>query len=101
MAENDKTTGNHPDMYIPHLKGVALEIHELFLALRSVGFTSKQALTLAGMALTEGVSITVDNYYNDSDDFDDFVEDEDGYYSAPESSDSEDFPQDDSPDTDK
>jgi len=101
MAENDKGQDRHPDMFIPHLRGVALEIHELFLALKGVGFTSKEALTLAGMALTEGVSITIDNYRNDGDYLDDFIEDDDDeFYPEPSSMDSEEFPPEDLPDND-
>jgi hypothetical protein len=99
MAENDKGQDRHPDMFIPHLRGVALEIHELFLALKGVGFTSKEALTLAGMALTEGVSITVDNYRDDGF-LDDFIEDEDGFYSEPSSTDLDDYPPEEFPDND-
>lgn len=60
---------------------VAIELHEIYLALRRVGFDEKEALFIVGMAVAEG-AMSPRVYYspedeNNTKDDDDFPDDGD------------------------
>jgi hypothetical protein len=62
--------------FMSRLDGVAIELHEMFTALKGAGFRHKDALYIISIAVSEGVMLPVyshtpDNLDNDEDGFDD------------------------------
>jgi hypothetical protein len=69
--------------FLSRLNGVAVELHEMFTALKDAGFRHKDALYIISIAVSEGVMLPVyaptpDDLDSDEDGFedDDFGDDE-------------------------
>jgi hypothetical protein len=61
---------------ITHLASISIQIHELFLELKKSGFKRSEALTLAGMVLTNTATVERTDEFEFYDDEEDIGDDE-------------------------
>ena len=81
MAAEDKPEDSQEPVITPmpeitNLSAISIQIHELFLELRKSGFKRSEALTLAGMVLTNTSTVERTDEFEFYDDDEDIGDDE-------------------------